>query len=74
MKRIAVRDRERMVELSTLDFLRILEAERRIKSADHVFELADKAGRSLFRAEKMPGHDDATRAAIRDLVRTRDSN
>ena len=74
LKRIAVRDRERMVELSTLDFLRILEAERRIQSADHVFELADKAGRSPSRAEKMPGHDDATRAAIQDLVRTRDSN
>jgi len=74
LKRIAVRDRERIVELSTLDFLRILEAERRIQSADHIFELADKAGRSPSRAEKMPGHDDATRAAIQDLVRTRDSN
>ena len=74
LKRIAVRDRERIVALSTLDFLRILEAERRIQSADHVFELAGKAGRSPSRTEKMPGHDAATRAAIQDFVRTRDSN
>jgi hypothetical protein len=30
LRRVRVRDRERIVELSTLDFLRILEAERRI--------------------------------------------
>ena len=47
LKRVVVRDRERIVELSTLDFLRIFEAEQRIQSAEQVFELAAKAGRSL---------------------------
>jgi hypothetical protein len=40
-----VRDRDRIVEISTLDFLRILEAEKRIQSAEQVFELAAQAGR-----------------------------
>jgi len=68
LKRVVVRDRERIVELSTLDFLRILEAEQRIQSAEQVFELAAKAGRSPSRIEKMSGHDEARRAAIRGLV------
>ncbi len=69
LKRVVVRDRERIVELSTLDFLRILEAERRIQSAEQVFELAAKAGRLPSRGEKLRGHDEATRAAIQRLVK-----
>jgi hypothetical protein len=69
LKRVVVRDRERIVELSTLDFLRILEAEHRIQSAELVFELAAKAGRLPSRVEKSSGHDDATRVAIQSLVR-----
>jgi len=68
LRRVVVRDRERIVELSTLDFLRILEAERRIQSAEQVFELAAKAGRLPSHAEKISAHDDATRAAIQALV------
>ena len=64
LKRVAVRDRDRIVELSTLDFLRILEGEQLIQSAEQVFELAAKAGRFPSRTEKMSGHDDATHAAI----------
>ena len=52
LKRVVVRDRARIVELSTLDFLRILEAEQRIQSAEQVFVLAAKAGRLASRAEK----------------------
>jgi hypothetical protein len=69
LKRIVVRDRERIIELSTLDFLRILEAEQRIQSAEQVFELAAKAGRFPSRAGKMSGHDEATRTAIQGLVK-----
>ena len=69
LKRVVVRDRERIVELSTLDFLRILEAEQRIQSAEQVFELAAKAGRFPSRAEKMRDHDEATRTAIKELVK-----
>jgi hypothetical protein len=44
LKRVVVRDRERVVDLSTPDFLRILEAERRVQSVEQEFELATKAG------------------------------
>ena len=71
LRRVVVRDRDRIVELSTLDFLRILEAEQRIQSAEQVFELAEKAGRLASRAERLPAHDDATRSAIRGLVKRR---
>jgi len=71
LRRVVVRDRTRIVELSTLDFLRILEAEHRIQSAEQVFDLAAKAGRVPSRAGKLDGHDAATRTAIRDLVRRR---
>ena len=52
MRRIVVRERERIVELSTMDYLKLLEAERRIQSADAVFERALEAGRTPSRAEK----------------------
>lgn len=68
LRRVVVRDRERIVELSTLDFLNILEAEQRIQSAEQVFELAAHAGRSPSRAEKLNSHDEATRAAIKGLT------
>jgi hypothetical protein len=69
LRRVVVRDRTRIVELSTLDFLRILEAEQRIQSAEQIFELAAEAGRSPSRATKLAGHDPATRDAIQALVR-----
>jgi len=69
LRRVVVRDRSRIVELSTMDFLRILEAEHRIQSADRVFEAAQLAGRDPSRAEKLAAHDAATAAAVRDLLR-----
>jgi hypothetical protein len=72
LRRVVVRDRTRIVELSTLDFLRILEAEQRIQSAEQVFELAEKVGRFPSRAAKLDAQDEATRAAIRGLVKRRD--
>ena len=74
LRRVVVRDRERIVELSTLDFLRILEAEGRIQSAEQVFELAAKVGRVSSRAEKLSRHDEATRTAIQELVKRRESD
>jgi len=74
LKRVTVRDRDRIVEISTLDFLRILEAEKRIQSADQVFALAAQAGRSASRVEKLNVHNEATRTAIQELVRRRDPN
>ncbi len=74
LKRVVVRDRDRIVEISTLDFLRILEAEQRIQSAEQVFELAEKAGRQPSRVEKLDAQDEATRAAIKELVKRREAD
>ena len=57
LKRITVQDKEKIVELSTLDFLRVLEAEQRIQSADAVFEQAILAGRTPSTVEKMADHE-----------------
>lgn len=69
LRRVVVRDRERIVELSTLDFLRILEAEQRIQSAEQVFERAEQAGRSPSRRATLDAQDADMRDAIHRLVR-----
>jgi len=68
-RRVIVRERDRLVELSTMDFLRLLEEEQRIQSADAVFERALAAGRSPARQEKFAEHDPAVREAVRDVLR-----
>ena len=40
---LIVRERERIIELSTSDFLKLLEVEQRIQSADAVFDRAQSA-------------------------------
>jgi hypothetical protein len=72
LRRVVVRDRTRIVELSTLDFLRILEAEQRIQSAEQVFEIAEKAARFPSRTAKLDAQDAAARAAIQRLVKRGD--
>jgi len=74
MRRIVVRERERIVELSTMDYLKLLEAERRIQSADAVFERALEAGRTPSRAEKFAEHDPAVREAVRGILRATQSD
>lgn len=69
LRRVTVRDRSRIVEVSTLDFLRLLEHEQRIQSAEAVFDLAISAGRSPSRVEKLGSHDLSARAAIQDLLK-----
>jgi hypothetical protein len=68
-RRIVVRDRARIVELTTMDFLRLLEEEKRIQSADAVFDRALAAGRTPSRAEKFSDHDPAVRNAVRETLR-----
>ena len=68
LRRVVVREKNRIVELSALDFLRVLEAEKRIQSADEVFRAAAEAGRLASRAEKLSRHDQAKRDAIRAQV------
>ena len=67
-RRIVVRERDKLIELSTMDFLRLLEEERRIQSADAVFERAVAAGRSPGRHEKLAEHDPEIRDAVRDVL------
>jgi hypothetical protein len=67
-RRIIVREREKIVELSTMDFLKLLEAEQRIQSADAVFDRA-LAGRTASRVEKFGEHDPSLRGAVRDTLR-----
>jgi hypothetical protein len=69
-RRVIVRERNRIVELSTMDFLRLLESEQRIQSAEAVFERALAAGRTPSRIEKFAEHDPAIRDAVRQTLRT----
>lgn len=65
-RRIVVRERDKIIELTTLDFLMLLEEEHRIQSAQAIFDRAIAAGRVPSRAEKFADHDPAIRDAIRD--------
>ena len=67
-RRVEVRDKDRIVELSTMDFLRTLEVRQCIQSADYVFDAAQHAGRNASRIEKMPRYTDATNAALHALL------
>jgi len=71
LKRITVQDKEKIIELSTLDFLRILESEQRIQSADAVFEQAIMAGRTPSTIEKIIDHRNNVKETIAQLVRPR---
>ena len=68
LKRITVRDTRRIVELSTMDFLRVLESERRIQSADAVFERALARGRTPSRNERLATHEADVQMTIAALV------
>lgn len=67
-RRIIVRERDRIIELTTLDFLTLLEQERRIQSAEAVFDRAIAAGRTPTRTEKLSDHDPAIRDAVRETL------
>jgi hypothetical protein len=67
-RRVVVRERSRIVEISTMDFLTILESERRIQSAEAVFERALAAGRAPSRASRYAEHDPDIRDAARAVL------
>lgn len=71
LKRITVRDASLIIELSTMDFLRILEAEQRIQSAQAVYELAIQAGRTPSSVEQLAAHEKDVRDTLAELVRPR---
>jgi hypothetical protein len=74
MRRVVVRERDKIIELSTMDFLKLLEAEQRIQSADAVFDRALAAGRTPSRSEKFGEHDPSVREALRETLRMSERN
>ncbi len=52
-----------------MDFLKLLEEEGRIRSADAVFDRALAAGRTPARAAKLADHDPAIRDTVRETLR-----
>lgn len=68
--RITVTQPEFIVEMSTMDFLRGLEKEQRINSAEAVFDRALAAGRTPSRGEKFADHDPEIREAVRETLAT----
>lgn len=69
LRRVTVRDGEQIVAISTTDFLRILEQEQRIQSADAVLNMALAAGRAASAKEHLSSHTSAVRDAIAEMVR-----
>lgn len=69
LRRVVVRDRDRVVAISTTDFLRLLEQEQRIQSADSVLERAIAAGRRPSAVEHLKDQGAALRNAVAALMR-----
>lgn len=68
-RRLVIRERDRIIELSTMEFLKLLETEQRIQSADAVFDRAVAVGRTPSRTEKFADHDPSVREAVRETLR-----
>ncbi len=68
VERLVVIDRERLILLTTGDFLRQLEAAQRIQSADHVFALVREAGRTASERGLWDQHDPQVKDAVRSLL------
>lgn len=68
VERLVVIDPERLILLSTWDYLRQLEDAQRIQSADAVWEAARSAGRTPPKRDFWSGHDPVVRDAVRDLL------
>jgi hypothetical protein len=68
LKRIRVNQPDKIVEITTMDFLIALEKYHRIQSADAVFDLAIAAGRNPSRVEKFSQHAPEIRDAVRETL------
>jgi hypothetical protein len=65
-------DRDRMISITTRDFLEGLEKARRINSADDVYRRAEDAGRFASRRATLAGQHERAVAAVRRLLQGRD--
>ena len=68
IRRIIVQERDKIIELTTLDYLTLLEDVQRIQSASAIFDRAIAAGRVPSRVEKFADHDKLIRDAVRDTL------
>lgn len=68
LHRVIVQDRRKIVEISTLDYLRLLEENRKIQSADYVFQRAEELGRQPSRKEKFPELPKEVREAVQQTI------
>jgi hypothetical protein len=64
-------DRERMISITTRDFLEGLEEAQRINSADDVYRRAEDAGRLAGRRTALAGDHERAIAAVKRLLRRR---
>jgi hypothetical protein len=67
--RFSVDNPENLIVASTMDFLRALEAEHRIQSAEVVMQLAVEAGRVANQKTFIDPHEQRVRDMIQELVR-----
>jgi len=67
LKRVTIEDKEKIIELSTMDFLKMLEQTQRIQSFQYVLEQARAAGRNVSAYEHIFKYSPETKQAIRDI-------
>jgi len=68
VERLVVIDPDRLILLTTWDYLRQLEETQRIQSADAVWEAARKAGRNPPQRDLWSGHDPEIRDAVKQML------
>ncbi|MBY0329853.1 MAG: hypothetical protein K2X49_04200 [Acetobacteraceae bacterium] len=68
VERLVVVDPDRLILLTTWDYLRQLEQAQRIQSADAVIEAARQAGRNPPRRDIWSQHDPEIRDAVRGAI------
>jgi hypothetical protein len=68
VERVVITDPDRLILLTTWDYLRQLEQAQRIQSADAVMEAVKLAGRNAPKRDLWSGHDPAVRDAVRDVI------
>jgi len=64
-------DRDRMIPITTRDFLEGLEGAQRINSAEEVYRRAEDAGRLASKRSAMAADHERARAAVENLLRSR---
>lgn len=73
-ERLVIIDPEKMILLTTWDYLRQLEEAQRIQSADAVFAAVREAGRNPPQRDLWSGHDPEIRQAVRAILSRPEQN